>query len=164
MNKLVHQLPEQRFQRVGGNEFVTRRRRGRQKPRHLPLVRLHVPLQKRVQVQQVQPVQSHHARQHLDQQHLRVELERTAVLQPTEEVLREGLRVVDELHRREASLAVVAILAASSLANGRHLALELRLLLRLGATHALVCSRGMWIVHRSARVNGETRGRDGEGG
>lgn len=164
VNELVHQLPEQGFQRVGGNEFVTRRRRGRQKPRHLPLVRLHVPLQKRVQVQQVQPVQSHHARQHLDQQHLRVELERTAVLQTTEEVLREGLRVVDELHCREASLAVVAILAASSLANGRHLALELRLLLRLGATHALVCSRGMWIVHWSARVNGETRGCDGEGG
>ena len=74
MDELVHELPEQGLQRVGGNEFVTSGGDGRQQPRHLALVRLDVPLQKRVQVQQVQPVQTHHARHNLDQQHLRVKL------------------------------------------------------------------------------------------
>jgi hypothetical protein len=51
--------------------------------------------------------------------------------------LREGLRIVDELHRCEARLAVLSLLLRVCLADGLHLALELVLLLFLARVHAL---------------------------
>ena len=138
MHELIHELPQERIQRVRGHELVTRRRRRREQPRDFALIRLHVSLQKRIQVQQVQPVQPDDAGYHLNEKHLRVELERAAGLQAVEQRLRERLRVVDELHRGESRFAVsAAVFFFVRPSYGRHLALQLGLFLLFRPRHAL---------------------------
>ena len=64
MHELVDELAQERLERVRRHQLVARRRRGGEKTRDVRLVGLHVPLQKRIQVEQMQPVQTDDAREH----------------------------------------------------------------------------------------------------
>ena len=110
----------------------------RQELGDVALVRLHVPLQERVQVEQVQSVQTHDARQHRYEKHLRFERERRSHLQPVKQTLGEGLRVVHQRHRREPRFAARAVFFFVRSAYGSHLAFQLLLFLLLRAGHACV--------------------------
>ena len=94
VHELVHELFQQGFERVRRHELVARRGARRQELGDVALDRLHVPLQERVQVEQVQSVQTHDARQHRYQKHLRFERERRSHLQPVKQTLGEGLRAI----------------------------------------------------------------------
>lgn len=154
VHELVDELAQERLERVRGHELVARRRRRGEKTRDVRLVGLHVPLQKRIQVKQVQPVQTDDARENLYEEHLGVELERGPALKSVEETLGERLRVVDELHRREASLAARALLLLRRASNRRNLTLQLLLFLLFRARHA--CEKG-------GRRNGTEHGTSGTG-
>ena len=62
VHELVDELAQERLERVRRHQLVARRRRGGEKTRDVCLVGLHVPLQKRIQVEQMQPVQTDDAR------------------------------------------------------------------------------------------------------
>eukprot|EP00964_Phaeocystis_antarctica_P012125 scaffold6688_cov58-Phaeocystis_antarctica.AAC.1 len=99
-DEVLREGAQQRLQALGGHELVAALHEVGEDEGDLPLVRLHVPLHKGVEVGDEQPVRPDEAREEVEHHEAHVEL-LALLAHLAEELLADGVRVVQQVDRRE---------------------------------------------------------------